>query len=241
MTTRKLTLTVTLVVITIGVLLFFSFGPMLVEQRQNTVRPRMLTSISQQAASLHETLFVADLHADPYFDNKVGGSSTGEAKGGLTEFGRKVIQRAEELGMVIDLAHASPALIEEVSGVITHPVVASHTGVRGTCDNPRNLSDESVRSIAKAGGVVGIGFWATAVCGVNEEAIVRAIRYTSDLVGVEHVALGSDFDGAIETPFDVTGIARITEALLENGFPEKEIRMVMGENTLRVLNEVQKQ
>jgi len=86
---------------------------------------------------------------------------------------------------MLGLAHASPALIEDVVGITDAPVVASHTGVRGSCNNPRNLSDENLRGIARTGGVIGVGFWSTAVCGVYVQAIVWAIRYTSDLVGVE--------------------------------------------------------
>jgi membrane dipeptidase len=76
------------------------------------------------------------------------------------------------------------------------------------------------------------------ICGNDARAIVRAIRYTTDLVGVEYVALGSDFDGAVKTPFDVTGITHITEALMQGGFSEADIRKIMGENILRVLRDV---
>jgi microsomal dipeptidase-like Zn-dependent dipeptidase len=85
--------------------------------------------------------------------------------------------------------------------------------------------------------VVGIGYWETAVCGRDARAIGRAIRYTADLIGVEHVALGSDFDGAIPAPFDTTGLAQITEALLAAGFSEEQIRLIMGENVVRVLRQ----
>lgn len=381
-------MTVTIVVVTVGLALFFRFAPTLIDQINNTIIPGTPNPISQRAASLHEGPFVADLHADPllwgrnlldrsqyghvdiprlieanvalqaftvatqvplernltstpsrhfdlitplaitqrwplsswwsikeralyqaeklhqtaqksdgkfilirthdelmtylqgrgsgremiagflglegahalegevksvaelyaagfrmlglvhHHDNKVGGSSTGETKGGLTEFGREIIERIGELGMIIDLAHASPALIEDVVEISKQPVVASHTGVRGTCDNPRNLSDEQVRGIAQTGGVIGIGYWPTAVCGNSPLAIARAIRYASNLVGVGHVALGSDFDGAVETPFDVTGITQLTEALITNGFSETDVRKIMGENILRVLKEV---
>ena len=173
-----------------------------------------------------------------HFDNEVGGSSTGKVKSGVTEFGRAVIRRAEELGMMIDVAHASASLINDVLDTVTKPVVNSHTGVRGTCDNNRNLADQQVKGIARSGGVIGIGYWPTAVCGNDARAIVRAIRCTTDLVGVEYVALGSDFDGAVKTPFDVTGITHITEALMQGGYSEADIRKIMGENILRVLRDV---
>ena len=120
----------------------------------------------------------------------------------------------------------------------TTPVVSSHTGVQGTCQNQRNLSDDHIRGIAKTGGVVGVGFWDVAVCDFSAEAIVKAIKYTADLVGVDHVALGSDFDGAIEAPFDATGMPLITEERMKQGFSEQDIRKIMGENTIRVLGQV---
>ena len=116
-------------------------------------------------------------------------------------------------------------------------MIVSHTGVKGTCNNNRNLSDEEIQSVARTGGVVGIGFWETAVCGQDARAISRAIRYTVGVVGAEHVALGSDFDGATTMPFDVTGVPLITDALAKDGLSEREIRMVMGENVVRVLSQ----
>ena len=83
--------------------------------------------------------------------------------------------------------------------------------------------------------MIGIGYWDTAVCGTDAKAIARAIRYTANLVGVDHVGLGSDFDGAVVTPFDTTGLVQITEALLAEGFSDDEIGKIMGRNVLRVL------
>lgn len=174
---------------------------------------------------------IAPVH---FFDTDLGGSAHGVDKGGLTDFGRAVIREMEEYSILLDLAHASPELITDALEVSTRPVMVSHTGVRGTCDNNRNLSDDALRGIAKTGGVIGIGHWETAVCGTDAAAIARAIRYTSDLVGVDHVALGSDFDGAVPVPFDTTGLARIVEALMAAGFNEREIAKVMGENAARV-------
>ncbi|HEX8999069.1 MAG TPA: membrane dipeptidase, partial [Blastocatellia bacterium] len=128
-----------------------------------------------------------------------------------------------------------PRTIDEVLKLVTRPVIVSHTGVKGTCNNARNLSDEQLKAIGVAGGVVGIGFWDTAVCGRDAAAIAKAIRYTVDLIGIDHVALGSDFDGAIDAPFDATGMVLITDALLQAGFNEAEIRKIMGENVIRTL------
>lgn len=170
-----------------------------------------------------------------FFDNDLGGSAHGVDKGGLTEKGRAMIREMEARGMILDLAHASPRLLDDALAQVTRPVVVSHTGVQGTCDNRRNLSDRHVRAIARTGGVIGIGYWRTAVCGDDARAIARAIRHVANLAGVAHVALGSDFDGAVTTPFDTGGIAHITDALLAEGFSEAEIRLIMGENVVRVL------
>ena len=114
-------------------------------------------------------------------------------------------------------------------------VVASHTGVRGVADNSRNLSDDHLRGIAATGGLIGIGFWPTACGGDDAEAIVRSIKYATNVAGLEHVALGSDFDGGVQTPFDATGLVQITDALLVAGFKDDEIGKVMGGNAIRVL------
>jgi membrane dipeptidase len=170
-----------------------------------------------------------------FFDNEMGGSAHGIAKGGLTDEGKKLVEKMQEKSVLIDLAHASPRTIDEVLRLATRPVIVSHTGVKGTCNNARNLSDEQLKAIGVAGGVVGIGFWDTATCGRDAAAIAKAIRYTVDLIGIDHVALGSDFDGAIDAPFDATGMVLITDALLQAGFNEAEIRKIMGENVIRTL------
>jgi membrane dipeptidase len=170
-----------------------------------------------------------------FFDNEMGGSAHGILKGGLTEKGSELVKRMEAKGVFVDLAHASPKVIDDVLSTATRPVVVSHTGVKGTCNNMRNLSDEQLKGIAKTGGVVGIGFWETAVCGSDARAIAKAIRYTVELIGIDHVALGSDFDGAVQTPFDATGLVQITDALLQEGFGETEIRKIMGDNVVRIL------
>lgn len=170
-----------------------------------------------------------------FFDNEVGGSAHGLEKGGLTPLGRQVIARLEEKSMLVDLAHASRPLIDDVLAMATRPVLVSHTGVEGTCAGTRNLSDRHLQAIAATGGVVGIGYWSTAVCDTSVAAIVKAIRYTVDKIGVEHVALGSDFNGTVHTPFDVTGLAQITEGLQQAGFDDSAIAAIMGGNVQRLL------
>jgi microsomal dipeptidase-like Zn-dependent dipeptidase len=172
-----------------------------------------------------------------FFDNEWGGSAHGARKGGLTEKGREMVRRMEARGMLVDLAHASGETFSDVLKVATRPVVVSHTGVRGTCDNARNLSDEQLRGVAATGGVVGIGYWDAATCGADARSVARAVRHAANVVGARHVALGSDFDGAVTVPFDTTGLVEITDALLAEGFGEEEVALMMGGNVLRVLAE----
>ncbi len=170
-----------------------------------------------------------------FFDNDIGGSAAGVHKTGLTEKGREWVRQMEARRMIVDLAHASAKTIDDVLAIASRPLVVSHTGVKGTCNNNRNLTDDQIRAVAAKGGLIGIGFWDTATCGTDARAIVKAMRYVSDRVGVEHVALGSDFDGAITAPFDTTGLVEITDAMLEVGYSEQEIRSIMGENVVTFL------
>jgi microsomal dipeptidase-like Zn-dependent dipeptidase len=170
-----------------------------------------------------------------FFDNEWAGSAHGERRGGLTAKGRELVRGLEARRILLDLAHASPAAIDDALALATRPVVVSHTGVTGTCDNRRNLSDQHLRGVAATGGVVGIGFWSTAVCGTDEAAIARAVLYAVRVAGPDHVGLGSDFDGAVTTPFDAAGLARLTDALLRAGISEDDVAKVMGGNVARVL------
>ncbi len=170
-----------------------------------------------------------------FFDTEIGGSAHGESGGGLTPLGRQWVERMEAKKMLIDLAHASSKTIDDVLGMATRPMVVSHTGVRGTCDNRRNLSDAQLAAISAKGGVIGIGVWETAVCGKDAHAIARAIAHAVNVAGFEHVALGSDFDGAVEAPFDATGLPQITQAMLDLGLDRTVIEGVMGGNIRRLL------
>ncbi|PJC98876.1 peptidase M19 [Janthinobacterium sp. BJB1] len=165
-----------------------------------------------------------------FFDTELSGSQHGMKKGGLTPLGEEWLRAMERRKMIVDLAHASPATIDDVLRLAKRPVMVSHTGVRGTCANGRNLSDAQLKRIAAQGGLVGIGFWNTAVCGKDVASIARAIKYTVKLIGAEHVAYGSDFDGAVTTAIDAAGLPRLTQALLDAGLSEAQIRRVAGEN-----------
>jgi len=170
-----------------------------------------------------------------FFDNAFAGSAHGEHKGGLTDEGRALVNTLEQYSITIDLAHASPQTIDDVLNIATKPVMVSHTGVRATCDNQRNLSDAQLQRIAANGGIVGIGFWDVATCGNNVEAIARAIKHALQVMGPDHVALGSDFDGSVTTPLDASRYVELTTALLDAGIDQSTVTKVMGENAVAFL------
>lgn len=170
-----------------------------------------------------------------FFDNELGGSLHGTSGDGLSEFGQAVIQRANELSMIIDVAHASPAMVEDVLALSTAPVILSHGGLKGVCDTRRNLTDALMKRLADKGGLIGIGYWDGAVCDASPAGIVQSIRYAIDLLGVDHVALGSDYDGTVQVPFDTSELAILTQTMLRSGFSNEEIRKVMGDNATRYL------
>jgi membrane dipeptidase len=170
-----------------------------------------------------------------FFDNELAGSMHGEGKGGLTPFGRSIVRAMEGKGMIVDVAHCSHRCVAELLAMARRPVVSSHGGVQATCKVNRNLTDDEVRGVARTGGVIGIGYWDGAVCDISPRSIARTIRYVQDLVGIRHVALGSDFDGSTTTRFDVSQLVQVTQALLDEGFTRQEIRAVMGGNALRVI------
>jgi membrane dipeptidase len=172
-----------------------------------------------------------------FFDNELGGSLHGVSGEGLTPFGRSVLRRASELGMIVDIAHASPAMVAEVLALSGSPTILSHGGLKGACRTPRNLPDELMQAFAARGGLLGIGYWDGAVCDPSPEGVVRSIRFAIDLLGVDHVALGSDYDGTVATTFDTSELAVLTDTMLRSGFTEDEIRKVMGENVKRFLLE----
>jgi len=169
-----------------------------------------------------------------FFDNELGGSLHGVSGAGLTDFGRSVIAAAEAKGIIIDIAHSSEASARDALAVATKPMIVSHTGLKGHCDTPRNFSDDLMKDIAAAGGLIGVGFWDAAVCEPTLEKVTEAIVYAVNLVGAEHVALGSDFDGGIAMPFDASEMSALTSALLEAGLDEKTVRLVMGENVIQL-------
>lgn len=175
-----------------------------------------------------------------FFDNELGGSLHGEdsAENGLSDFGRKIVRGMVERGMIIDLAHASVRMARDVLRITDVPVIVSHTGIYGHCPSRRNFPDDLMRDIVATGGVIGIGYWADVICDDTPKGISDAIVAAIALVGEDHVALGSDFDGAVRTSLDTSELAALTQALMDRGLSETTIAKVMGGNMLRVMREV---
>ncbi|MEY8840084.1 membrane dipeptidase, partial [Cribrihabitans sp. XS_ASV171] len=115
-------------------------------------------------------------------------------------------------------------------------VIVSHSGLHCHCPVTRNFPDELMRRIADTCGVIGMGYWADVVCDeITPKGIARMIAAAIATVGEDHVSLGSDYDGSVETAFDTSELPALTSALLDQGLTETQIRKVMGENMVRVL------
>ena len=170
-----------------------------------------------------------------FFDNELAGSMHGERKYGLTPFGLKVMRAMEAKGMIVDVAHCSHACFADVMRLAARPVVVSHGGVKATCNTNRNLSDDELRLLAKNGGVIGIGYWDAAVCAPTPAATARAIVHAIAVAGIDHVGLGSDFDGSVTTGFDTAHLDAVTQALIDAGLSDADIAKVMGGNVQRLL------
>ena len=187
-----------------------------------------------------------------FFDNAVAGSAHGVSGSGISSFGKQVLQRAHDRGMIVDLAHASPRAIDDfLDGADATPFVVSHTGLRGVCDDPRNLDDARAQRIFQAGGLIGVGAWNRVLCLPKQAPaaeyigkMVRLILHAVALAdrehpgrGDEYVALGSDFDGWVPVGFDASGWSMLTEGLMHAGprLGEAEIARIMGGNVCRLL------
>lgn len=171
-----------------------------------------------------------------FFDNELGGSLHGQGNHGLTEFGRQVVEEAAKRNMIVDVAHSSPQVVRDVLAMTDIPIVLSHSGLHSHCEAKRNLPDELMRGIAATGGVIGIGYWAEVACDeITPKGIAKMIAAAVAAVGEDHVSLGSDFDGSVETAFDTSELPALTHELIAAGLSEAQIAKVMGGNMLRVL------
>jgi len=170
-----------------------------------------------------------------FFDNKLGGSLHGISNQGLTDFGRDVVKAMEAKKIIVDLAHASPQMAADVLAIATRPVVVSHTGIHGNCETKRNFSDELMKQIADKGGLIAIGFWEAATCDTSPKGVAKTIVAAIKLLGEDHVALGSDYDGSIAVAFDVSELPSLTQALMTAGLTETTIAKIMGGNSIEFL------
>lgn len=170
-----------------------------------------------------------------FFDNETSGSAHGVRKGGLTDLGRGVVRRMEALGMIIDLAHASEASMDETLERATRPLVISHTGPFGFHPSGRNVHDRHLKAVAATGGVVGMGFWKDVTGRAGSDAVIDGLCYTLDVVGENHVGLGSDWDGFTPAAIEASGLPVLTEKLLARGLREEAVAKIMGGNIIRVL------
>ena len=181
---------------------------------------------------------------------------------GLTHFGREVVQEMNRLGMIVDVSHSSDETFRDVLEVTQAPIMASHSSVRALVDNPRNLSDDMLQAIAGNGGIAMINFggpfidsrkttWWKLIRDIVTHLgpspvllslLIDHIDHAVSVAGINHVGLGSDFDGALLYPDgvkDVSGFPNVTAGLVERGYSMIDIRKVLGENMLRVFKQVE--
>ena len=172
--------------------------------------------------------------------------------GGLSDFGIEVVEEMNRLGMMVDIAHASEETMLQAIAVSDAPVIASHIGARGVTDKERNISDEALRAMAAKGGVAMVVMasrWITTAedgGGLLPYASIHDfldhIDHMVDVAGIDHVGIGSDFDGDFTFPEqldDVSKFPLITQGLLDRGYSHEDIRKILGQNTLRVFKEVE--
>lgn len=182
-------------------------------------------------------------------DNDICDSAKGNHEhNGLSDFGRKVVTEMNRLGIIVDISHAGDKTVSDVLEISTAPIIASHSSCRTLCNHPRNLTDEQIRAIAAKGGVIQICLYGPFLKDSGEATIEDAIAHINhvvQLVGIEHVGIGTDFDGDDEEK--LTGcraaneLPRLTMELLRQGYSETDLARLWGGNLLRVLNTVQAQ
>ncbi len=182
-------------------------------------------------------LFIGPVHLA---DNEYGGSSQGSNQG-LTELGRQLIREMNWHCVLVDLSHASPKSFEESLALTTLPPLVSHAGARAIHDTPRNLGDEQIRAIAAKKGVIGVMLAPPATEQSDLLEVMAHLRHMVSVGGEDVAALGSDFDGYVQTPVDATGLPQLTQLMLDAAWSEERIRKILGENVLRVLRAREKE
>ncbi len=173
--------------------------------------------------------------ADGVTDRRTGG--------GLSELGVQAVEELDRLRMIIDVSHINDEGFWDVLDHTKHPVIASHSNSRAVCSHPRNMTDEMIVALAENGGVMGMNF-APSFVHPHEATLQRLVDHIDhivDLVGPDHVGLGSDFDGIPSTPAgleDVTRMPGITRELLNREYGEADVKKILGGNHLRLMKDV---
>ena len=174
-------------------------------------------------------------------DNDICDSARGNAEhGGLSSFGREVVQEMNRLGILVDMSHASEKSFYDALELSKVPIVCSHSSARALCDHPRNLTDEQMQALAKADGVAQITVYPGFLRTDGKATVIDAVEHlchAAKVMGVEHVGLGTDFDGDGGVPglADASEIINFTRHLLRRQFSEEDIRLIMGGNFLRAM------
>ncbi len=164
---------------------------------------------------------------------------------GLSELGREVVRRLHATGAIIDVSHASDRAFDDIlieARFEGRPVVATHSNSRAMAPHTRNLSDQQLRAIGASGGVVGVNFHAPFLIGsagsARLEDVVRHIRHIARVAGIDHVGIGSDFEGGIRPPAgleDVRAFPRLARALRADGFSSSAVQRILAGNARRLL------
>lgn len=170
--------------------------------------------------------------------NELGTGNKAILDEGLTMFGKRCIEVMNKIGMIIDVSHASQNTFWDIANITTKPIMASHSNVYNLCNNRRNLKDNQIKQIANLNGIIGITYYTRFLTNATTSSVndvVNHIEYVTNLVGINHVCLGSDFDGINrkELPQNLKSIKdiyKIEECMRLRGFSEKEIKKVMGQN-----------
>ncbi len=177
--------------------------------------------------------------------NNIGSSARDETErgipGGLTDFGVQVINRMDEVGMLIDVSHLGEATFWDVIETSKNPIIASHSNSYSVYPHYRNLTDEQIKAIAKSGGVIQVNFHRSFLGEASLQRVFEHIDYIKNLVGIDYIGIGSDFDGGINPPndlSDVTMYPNLTYKLLDEGYSQEDVRKILGLNFLRVFKQV---
>lgn len=164
---------------------------------------------------------------------------------GLNDFGRSVIRMMDSLGIIIDVSHTGIKTIEDILEITKNPIIASHSGARALNDHYRNLYDDQIEAIANTGGVIGVVFYPpflSSTGGANIATVADHIDHLVNIAGIEHVAIGSDFDGigtnTVVGLGDVTKFPALTNELLRRGYTEEDLQKILGQNFMRVFEQV---